>query len=171
MARPLRSVFVLGLALAAAGCEEKKTSESHVDVDAATDKFAAADPKLERALKAAASASANADNGPPPGGVFAPGAADRRHAKSVPTKVELVSHGAEPRISLRAGVDASAAGAASAYGPAVLEAAMQILPRSVLPTVDFTLSLGPAKKDEGGDAWLVATVNSSSQPTPPRRSS
>jgi hypothetical protein len=39
-----------------------------------------------------------------------------------------------------------------------MELAMQVGPRSALPTVDFGLTIAPAKKDEGGDGWLVATV-------------
>jgi hypothetical protein len=156
---PLTLALTLGLWVCA--CDEKKTTSDspHVDSDAATDKFATADPKLERALKAAAAASANADDGPPPAGVFAPGVADKRHAKSAPSKVDVISEGAEPRIVLStASGDASVGGPASVAGPAVMELAMQLGPRSALPTVDFALALTPAKKDEGGDHWLLATV-------------
>jgi hypothetical protein len=92
--------------------------------------------------------------------VFAPGVADHRHPKTAATKVDTISDGAEPRILLGAApADASAASPiAPLLGPAVMELAMQIGPRAALPTVDFGLAITPAKKDEGGDAWLVATV-------------
>jgi hypothetical protein len=44
----------------------------------------------------------------------------------------------------------------------VLEVAMQIGPRSALPTVDFAMLLGGAKPDEGGDAWILASVKKAS---------
>jgi hypothetical protein len=161
MRRSLRSLaLVLNVGLLACACDEKKAADSHADSGAAADKFAAADPKLERALKAAAADSAVADDGPPPRGVFAPGVADHRHPRNTPTKVDVVADGAEPRIALGTlSSDASASSpAALVAGPAVIELAMQIGPRAALPTVDFALSLTPAKKDEGGDGWLVATI-------------
>jgi hypothetical protein len=167
MGRSVRLLIaVLGAGLLACACDEKKvdSDSARADAGAATDKFAAADPKLERALKAAAAAdSAQSDNGPPPGGVFGPGVADRRHPKSAPTKVDVIADGDEPRIDLSTlASDASAANPAAAVaGPAMIELAMQVGPRSALPTVDFGLALTPAKKDEGGDGWLVATIKKS----------
>ncbi len=129
--------------------------------DAAADKLVAADPKLEKALKAAAASanSAGSDDGPPPAGVFAPGVGDRRHPKSSPTKVDLIGEGSEPRLVLGVGAsDAGPGGAAAVAGPAVLEVAVQVGPRSALPTVDFGLHLAAAKKDEGSEGSLVAIV-------------
>jgi hypothetical protein len=40
----------------------------------------------------------------------------------------------------------------------VLELAMELGPRLAMPTVDFGMVIGPAKKDEGGTDWLVAAV-------------
>lgn len=165
---PARSMLVacgslallLGTSVAVAGCDEKKsTSEtSRADGGAETDKYATADPKLEKALKAAAAASAGADNGPPPEGIFAAGVADQRHPKGAPTHVELVSDGAEPRVLLTSSADGSTErSSSSSYGPAALQVGLQ-QGRSVLPNIDIALALGPGKKDEGGDDWLVATV-------------
>src|SRR5579872_2021812 len=93
-------VFAVGAALLGAACDEKKTSSDAPRTDAGAEKYASADPKLEKALQAAASASAANDNGPPPTGIFGPGAADKRHARGLPTKVAMAADGAEPRVTL-----------------------------------------------------------------------
>jgi hypothetical protein len=162
----LLAIGVLALAApfagSVAGCDEKKPSSETARTDAgATDKYATADTKLTKALQAAASASAASDNGPPPEGVFAPGAADHRHPKGVPSKVDVLSDGADPKVSLAAGADASSdAARATSYGPAALEIAQQQAQRPG-PTLDFGLVLAPAKPTEGGTDFLVATVQSS----------
>lgn len=148
-------VVVVGAALLSVACDEKKTTNDTPRIDAGTDKYATADPKLEKALKAVASAPAASDNGPPPTGIFAPGIADQRHARGVPTKLDVLDAGTEPRVTL------TPTGAAAQYGPAVLQMAMQLGPRSVV-AIDYLLSLGPAKKDEGGGDWLVADVKRAS---------
>jgi hypothetical protein len=169
----LRDLVVVAIlvatALPAFGCDDKKTNtdSARSDAGAGADKYATADPKLEKALQAAASASAAAaDNGPPPDGIFAPGAADQRHAKGAPTKVDIVSEGADPKVSLAptvsAAADASADSArASSYGPAALELGMQLSKRVAMPTIDLALVFGPAKKDDGGADWLVGEVKKS----------
>jgi len=146
------SIAMAALALATA-CDDKKppTDSPRADAGAGTDKYATADPKLAKALQAAASASASGDNGPPPDGVFPPGAGNQRHPAGVPTKVDIVSDGAEPRISL----DPGAAGASAWYGQAGLRLGLQMGQRVAMPTIDVVLALGPAKKDDGGSDWLV----------------
>jgi hypothetical protein len=143
------------------GCDDKKAAPgaSEPDASASTDKYATADPKLAKALQGATSAASAGDKGPPPDGIFAPGAADARHPVGAPTTLEVVADGSEPRLTLLPAPDASTeAGHTSSYGPALLELAMQNGPRSAMPTIDFGLMLGPAKKDEGGADWLVAEV-------------
>ncbi len=166
MTRPLPGLSVITLALAGAAllgaaCDEKKATESSssVDAGASTDKYATADPKLAKALQVAAAASAGNDSGPPPDGIFAPGIADRRHPRGAPTTVDMVGDGDEPRIAL---TGTSPDAARSSYGPAALELGMQTGPRMVTPTVDLGLTLGPAKKDEGGSDWLVADLKRAS---------
>ena len=158
---PVPLVVALGAgAVLGAACDEKKpTSEApSPDASARVDKFAMADPKLAKALQAATSADGG-DNGPPPDGVFGPGAADQRHPVGAPTKVDVVSDGSEPRLTLAPAADAAADGARTAsYGPALLEIGMQLGPRTMMPTVDMKLALSPAKKDDGGPDWLVAEV-------------
>jgi hypothetical protein len=154
---PALLVLALGAALSGAGCEEKKTRTETAVPEAGADKYATADPKLSKVLSATTSSSAASDKGPPPAGIFPPGVADQRHPKGVPTGVELLTEGADPRVSLLPSASPDAA-RASSYGPAMLEVATQIGPRAALPTVDFVLTLGPGRKDEGGADWLQADV-------------
>jgi hypothetical protein len=151
-------VLALGVMLLCAACEEKKQSPEAplADGSAGTDKYAAADPKLAKALQAT---SATSDNGPPPDGIFPPGGVDQRHPKGAPTKVDFVVDGSEPRVSLLAGADASPDLArAASYGPASIELAIQMGPRMAMPTIDLGIVLGPGRKDDGGPDWLVADV-------------
>jgi|HubBroStandDraft_6_1064221.scaffolds.fasta_scaffold269532_2 hypothetical protein len=164
MTRPLPGLQAIAFALACAAllgaaCDEKKSTDSSPSTEAGVaDKYATADPKLAKALQVAAAASANNENGPPPDGVFAAGVADHRHPKGAPTTVDMVGDGDEPRIAL---ASTSPDAARSSYGPAALELGMQT-GRQVTPTVDMGLTLGPAKKDDGGADWLVAEVKKAS---------
>lgn len=153
---------IVGLLLLAGACDEKKKSDAtpSPDAGAGTDRYATADPKLTKALQAAASAAAASDNGPPPNGIFPPGSADRRHPKGAPTTVETIGDGTEPRISL-GGASPDTTRSAS-YGPAAMELGMQMGPRMAMPTVDFGLALHAAKKDDGGPDWLIADVKKAS---------
>ena len=100
----LAAVALLGVA-----CEKQhKSTVSATDAGAEV-KFVTADPKLEKALQAAASAAPD-DKGPPPDGVFGAGLADRRHPKAMPTKVDLVADGDEPRVALFAPGDGARGG-------------------------------------------------------------
>jgi len=151
----LLALIVASAALFGAGCDDKKTDTAPPpDGGASTDKYATADPKLEKALQAAAASASANENGPPLDGIFAPGVADRRHPKGAPTKVDMVGDGDEPRVSLAAGGDAMH----TSYGPAAMEVSMVTGPRMAAPTVDMSLLLGPAKKDDGGADWLVGEV-------------
>lgn len=158
MRRLVVLVLALGAALAASACEEKKSTTDTPRLEAGADKYATADPKLEKALQAVASSSTAMDNGPPPSGVFAAGGADQRHARGVPSKVELVADGAEPRVLLTPpGGAAADAARSTSYGPAELGMVLQLGPQSV-SAVSYSVVLGPAKKDDGGPDWLVADV-------------
>jgi hypothetical protein len=147
-------VLALGAALSTVACEEKKNSTETAapDANASTDKYATADPKLAKVLQASPAAGAP-DKGPPPEGIFAPGVADQRHPKGAPTNVDFLADGSEPHVSLLPAGDAART---TSYGPAALEIAMG--PRSAVPPIDFGLTLGPAKKEDGGSDWLVADV-------------
>jgi hypothetical protein len=160
--KPAMFVLALGFALLGAACEEKKeASEVRLsDAGPGTDKYAAADPKLAKALQATSAAT---DNGPPPDGIFPPGGVDQRHPKGAPTKVDFVDDGSEPRVSLLARADASPDVArAASYGPASLELAIQMGPRMAMPTIDLGVVLSQGRKDDGGADWLVADVKKAS---------
>jgi len=151
----------VGAMLFGLACDEKAATNVATSSDASpgTDKYITADPKLEKALQAAANTAAT-DNGPPPDGIFPPGAADKRHPKGAPTTVETLSDGTEPRISL-GGTSADAVRSTS-YGAAAIEIGMQMGPRVALPTIDLGLSVGPAKKEDGGGDWLIFDVKKAS---------
>src|SRR5580692_5111288 len=99
MSRSTILALLVGATLFGAACEEKASKEAaKADAGAGSDKYATVDSKLTKALQAAASSAPIADNGgPPPDGVFSAGAADQRHRRGLPTKVELINDGAEPR--------------------------------------------------------------------------
>lgn len=94
----------LGALVAVAGCE-KEQSEKPAPPVASVDKAAAIDPALAKAVAAASAgvgtnAAPSGPGQPPPGGIFAPGAADREMPKGAPPKLTLGSNGAEPRVQL-----------------------------------------------------------------------
>jgi hypothetical protein len=159
-ASPWVVLAAAAVALGTPACEDNKPAADsvHKDAGAGTDKYASADPKLEKAIQAAASASAAAVAGPPPTGIFDPAAADQRHAKGAPTKVDMVSEGADPKISLAPAADASPdAARATSYGPAAMQLVMELGPRTAL-SIDFGMVMTPGKKEDGGADWLVANV-------------
>ncbi len=161
MTRPIlaSAAVVLTAALFGVACEEKHSSSSSkgTEAGATPDKYVTADTKLEKALQAAASATPPREHGAPPvNGIFPPGAADQEHPKGMPTKIDLVSAGDEPRITLTA--TSADAARVSSYGPAGLELGMQMGPRVALPVIDLTMMFGPARKDDGGTDWLVAEI-------------
>jgi hypothetical protein len=151
-----KALAFVTLALVAAGCDDNKKSSDSPKPDASAtrnDKMATLDPKLEQALAATASASAGGanDQGPPPGGVFPPGIADKRHPKGAPMKIEMGAEGSAPRVTLGGGdADGGAAAATSGVpsGTAKLSVAMRTGPRTALPTIDFNVVYGPAKPDK-----------------------
>src|ERR1017187_2541261 len=141
---PALLALVLAVPLASVACEDKKPSDgARADASAGADKYATADPKLAKALQAAGSASSASDTGPPPTGIFADGVADRRHPKHVPTKVDIIGEGNDPKVSLAPAADASTDTRASSYGLAALEVSQQMGQRVALPTIDFGMVLGP----------------------------
>ncbi|HEY1694037.1 MAG TPA: hypothetical protein VGG39_17840 [Polyangiaceae bacterium] len=149
---------VLAAALGAVACEDTKPPSDSAKSDGGkVDKYASADPKLEQAIQAAASASAAANAGPPPTGIFDVTTADQKHPKGAPTKVDMVSDGSDPKVSLAASADASPdAARATSYGPAVMQLAIE-QGRGMGIAMDLGMVITPPKKDESPD-WLVANV-------------
>jgi hypothetical protein len=159
MSRSMILALLVSAASFGAGCEQKASNEAaKPDSGPGNDKYVTADSKLTKALQAAASAAPSADNGPPPAGVFAAGVVDQRHKRGLPTRVELINDGAEPRVSMSAGPDAGDPSFGSSLGPAVLEISLQMGPRSALPTVDLSVLITAPKPAEGESPALLAEV-------------
>jgi hypothetical protein len=102
-----KSLSVL-LLLALIGCEknEPKPESTRKDADAGVSKVDAIDPNLAQAVAAASAAptkggpGAQVEGGPPPDGVFAPGAADKELARGALPKVTLGAAGSDPKVQL-----------------------------------------------------------------------
>ena len=96
--------------LAVLGCDkaEPKENTKSSEADAGASKASAIDPNLAQAVAAASAAvpggkgapPAQAEGGPPPDGVFAPGAADKEVTKGSLPKITLGSEGSSPRVLL-----------------------------------------------------------------------
>jgi hypothetical protein len=156
MSRSLILALVVGSSFVAA-CEQKPSNEStKSDAGSRDDKYVTADSKLTKALQAAASAAPAADNGPPLAGVFAAGVADQRHARGLPSKIEWLGDGVEPRVSV--GNEAGPGSLASVFGPALIEVSLQTGPRTALPTVDLVALLGGLKGTDGSVTGITADV-------------
>src|SRR5687767_10654448 len=93
-------VFVLS-AVALVSCK-KEEAERTAEPAASVDKTAHIDPALAKAVAAASVVGARgpapqASGGPPPNGVFPPGAADREILRGAPPKLTVGGAGSEPR--------------------------------------------------------------------------
>jgi hypothetical protein len=99
-----RVPILIGVTLSVLGCaKENPPSEATPRPDAGASKAEAMDPDLAQAMAAASAMRAPAaavEGGPPPNGIFAPGAADKEIARGQAPKLTLGSEGAEPRVSL-----------------------------------------------------------------------
>jgi hypothetical protein len=143
---------------------EKESSEGPKPLESAAPQKQALDPELAQAV-AAASARAKGQTpgeaqagGPPPTGIFAPGAADREAQKGAPPKVTLGADGSEPRVSLQ---PAQPKPGAKTNGSIQIE--LQSDPRQGGIPIDFALTLEAQKPKEASDApgpvTVIARVN------------
>lgn len=149
---PTRALVCVPLLLL--GCDEPPKPAAKPAASA--DKGPVVDAKVAAAVAAAASAK-NAGqkktDGPPPGGVFAPGAADALFGPKDGVKVELGSPGEGDKITLKPPSQDRWKGA-----PTVL-VSVRLGQRSALPSVDLSLSLSVDKpKEEGAIPALLAEV-------------
>src|SRR5262249_50601312 len=99
----IRHSVVVGLAalglLAAAGCEDKKAPKPAEGADSGAPRAGSrADKNIVDALRA--EGSAQAQQGPPETGLFAPGAADAQMKIGDPPKVVVGAKGATPGVQL-----------------------------------------------------------------------
>jgi hypothetical protein len=95
------------LALGLYGCEKEAQTERPAEPVASVDKAAAVDPALAKAMAQASAAArsqrgpaAAVPGGPPPTGVFEPGAADKEARVGSAPKITLGEKGKEPRVTL-----------------------------------------------------------------------
>jgi hypothetical protein len=144
------SCLVLLAALACDKAEPKENTKSS-ETDAGASKASAIDPNLAQAVAAASGAvpggrgapPEQVEGGPPPNGVFAPGAADKEVAKGSLPKLTLGGEGSSPRVLL---------------GPSktpkklsgTIQIALQADPRQGAIPVLLDVTIEP-KKVEGGD--------------------
>jgi len=145
--------------LAAFGCEknEPKAETPKEKSDAGTSKVEVLDPSLAQAVAAASAdapgrgkASAQVEGGPPPDGVFAPGAADKEQPRGSLPKITLGSDGADPKQLLGPG---KSAGKLSG----TIQVALQADPRQGAIPVLLNLSIEPKKLEaKEGDKGPVS---------------
>ncbi len=99
----VRVPMLLALTLTVFGCEKHEPPSEAQRSDAGAPKSEAIDPSLAQAMAAASvaapSAKSQSDGGPPPNGIFAPGAADKELARGQPPKLTLGSEGSEPKVT------------------------------------------------------------------------
>jgi len=145
-------VVLLSFAPLMIACEDK-TTKAPADAGMASQQ-GLDNPKLREAF-AAASASAKAQaadpDGPPPGGIFQPAAADTRHAKGAPATIQIGSDGASPKVTLsRDMTDIKGGSKASIL--------VRTGPRAALPSVDLALTFKTEKGKAGDKAAGTITA-------------
>jgi hypothetical protein len=146
--------------LALVACEKEQPSESQAESDAGVDKNATLDPALAKAMAAASAGArrgpaAASSGGPPPNGIFPPGAADREIKRGEAAKITVGGQGAEPRVAL---------GPAQAKPGMKLTGTIEVMQRDpngggALP-IEFTLRVEAKKGDKpaGADAAAAPTA-------------
>jgi len=153
----LSFLVVAGASLA--GCEK---SESHRDEaaaasDAGKSKVAVDEPDLANAVESvrqprAGESGNNGPDGPPPTGIFAPGAADKAMAKGAPAALTLGSDGSAPRIQLGPVPKPGTKRAGS------IEVATQSDPRQGAIPISLALSLEAQKPKAESDAGAPSAL-------------
>ena len=164
-------VAALSLAMVAGCGDEKKPTPVDAGVSDAGNKPAPGG-KLGEALRDLASANASASSepggGPPPTGIFEPGAADKEVPPNTPPTLKVIDDGVPPRVSVQP-ADASK----EEKLPFVLVLALG--GKSILPPLIIDLTVGPEKiegtkeKGDKGDK-PAASASAAVEPAkgPPR---
>ncbi|HKY37489.1 MAG TPA: hypothetical protein VJN18_16215 [Polyangiaceae bacterium] len=148
-------VLFLVVACSALACEKNEPKQEEVkrsDTDAGLSKVEALDPNLAEAVAAASVAVPDrgapppqVDGGPPPDGVFAPGAADKELPRGGMPKITLGNEGSAPKVQL--GV-----AKAQALVSGTIQIAQQSDPRQGAIPVLMTVTIEPKKLEAAGDA-------------------
>lgn len=133
----------MGLLASVCACQkEQEQTAAEQDQDAGgVDKTAQLDPSIAKAVEAVGAAKSKAptqtgsNSGPPPNGIFGPGAADKEMPVGAPPKISLGGQGEAPRYTL----------AGSTFKPrdkmkGTIQMAVQTDPRQGALPVDFALA-------------------------------
>lgn len=135
------SVWALVAAVAVStGCEDKpapKQESPSAKGDGGAERSAAVDKNIAEAVAAVAGGqpTGGALAGPPPTGVFPPGAADKEMKAGDPPRLTLGGKGSAPTVTF-----AAPARKAGKKQEGTVEVAVQTGPQSALPTVDLKFS-------------------------------
>jgi len=142
-------MVVLVLAALATGCEDS-SSQPAADTSGqdAGPNEALMDKNIVQAVRSARQqppAAPSAVDGPPPGGVFGPGLADKAHPAGAPAAIELLGEGDTPRVSLRPTAKAN-------KGRRLVITVGKRLGNQVMPNVDYALVVRLEPGKGGGDS-------------------
>jgi hypothetical protein len=101
------TLLALCAAFGLTACEGEKKASTTSEGDSGISDKPAIDPSIAKAMAAAsarrgAGPAANNQGGPPSGGVFEPGAADKEMPRGAAPRITLGSEGTEPRVQLGA---------------------------------------------------------------------
>jgi len=136
-----RWLLTVGLLASVCACQKEQehaSTEAEKPDAAAVDKTAQLDPSLAKAVEAAnakAPVQAGAASGPPPNGIFGPGAADKEMPVGAPAKITLGGQGEQPRYTL-----AGATFKPGSKTKGTIQVAVQTDPRQGALPVDFALA-------------------------------
>ena len=149
----MRALLLLAV-IAALGCEDppKKTDKKE---DAGTE-APVMDPNIAKAVASAqvnpdGNAAAAATQGPPPNGVFPPGAADAAHQPGTPLVLTVVKHGSAPKVSLKPNLDLSKGGSLKVI------VSRQTQGRAI-PNTLFSLGVSTPAEGDGSITFTVKDV-------------
>lgn len=149
----LRSFLALVPCVALAAlpaCDKQTETKRETSGDAGAPRPAGVDKNLAEAV-AAVAGNPGEQSGPPPNGVFAPGAADKELKSTDPPKFTLGGKGAPPTVTFGA--------SAAKTGKALLartEVSVRLGPQQGLPTMDLSFAVDPEKPASPEDPAAAA---------------
>lgn len=164
-ARWVTSGFLLAACLCGAGCEDEKRAALY-DAGASDagsgpvlgGKLGAALAAAEASSSPSSGAAGKTGDGPPEGGVFKAGEADRAAARGSRPKLQLLADGADPKTTLALALEPGATQVAS------ITVGMRQGPQRQLPTLTFKIAFeidkGKDDKGKSAPARVVGKVKS-----------
>jgi hypothetical protein len=138
--RPLLALVPCAFLVALPACESKQNEVKRETAgDAGAARPPGVDKNLAEAVAAVAGGAAEA-SGPPPNGLFAPGAADKEMKATDPPKFTLGGKGSPPMVQFGA-----SAGKTGKALMARTEVSVRLGPQQGLPTMDLSFTVDPEK--------------------------